>query len=768
MKGLSLTILFLFFALTLSAEKVNSNQAVKDIDRLINAELKKQNSKANPPISDEIFLRRIYLDLCGRIPTPEEADLFHAQKSQDKRSLLIDSLLMSEGYNSDQLNYWSDILRIYRERGHTLDSAAYHLWLRKSINDNKPYDKLVSQLVSARGKVWDNGAVGYYVRDRGMPLDNMSNTVRIFLGVRLECAQCHDHPFDDWTQKDYYKMAAFSYGVITPNIGYEKNSNRYKANRSFSQKEREAYHAVAGKKMPFINSQKNLQANVKRYDQKRRQKYLKRMNLTEQQFKEKVTLGIEAIEKTKKQTYAEKQAMNQLYGRTNNSQAQEDTKRALKLPHDYQYDNAKPHDVIQPETMFGTKIDLAKTDKNKLEAYAAWMTSKENPNFAKTVANRLWAKIFGVGVINPVDDMAGYTKNSNPELLNYLEKLIKDLDFDLKVYQGILTKTKAYQREANRQEYDAGKPYYFPGPLLKRMSAEQIWDSLVSLTIKNADDFHPGIAKQQKLIKDAYTAYSNLEGKPYVEFKKMIQNIGENSIKGFKEQERLAKLVQKATDEKNKSDYNKYRKELGRARNTLRENMYTTAFGQDPQLSNAPAMMMSMATMTNSSTANMLTKIPKPEKMTPPAGLDKNKKRAWLRQEKNDYRTYMRLITQVARASELDQPSRRGHFLRDFGQSDREMIENSSKNASIPQALNLLNGQIIDALANRYSLLGKRLFLAKTPETKITAIFQAMLTRKPTADEMTMILEDIKEYGQRSYRGLIWSLLNTQQFIFVQ
>ena len=74
-------------------------------------------------------------------------------------------------------------------------------------------------MVAAQGKAWDNGAIGYYMRDRGMPLDNMANTVRVFLGTRIECAQCHNHPFDKWTQMQFYQMAAFTYGVQTQDYG---------------------------------------------------------------------------------------------------------------------------------------------------------------------------------------------------------------------------------------------------------------------------------------------------------------------------------------------------------------------------------------------------------------------------------------------------------------------------------------------------------------------------------------------------------------------
>jgi hypothetical protein len=88
-------------------------------------------------------------------------------------------------------------------------------FVKESLRENKPYDAFVREMVAAQGKAWDNGAIGYYMRDRGMPLDNMANTVRVFLGTRIECAQCHNHPFDKWTQMQFYKMAAFTYGVQT-------------------------------------------------------------------------------------------------------------------------------------------------------------------------------------------------------------------------------------------------------------------------------------------------------------------------------------------------------------------------------------------------------------------------------------------------------------------------------------------------------------------------------------------------------------------------
>jgi len=143
-------------------------------------------------------------------------------------------------------------------------------------------------------------------------------------------------------------------------------------------------------------------------------------------------------------------------------------------------------------------------------------------------------------------------------------------------------------------------------------------------------------------------------------------------------------------------------------------------------------------------------------------------KRKKLRRNDDDYRSYRSLVSKMARASELDSPAPRGHFLRDFGQSDREMIENSADSASVPQALNLLNGPIVEALTNRYATFGNRLHQAGDVDGKTRMIFQAMLTREPTAEELAIVSAEVEQYGDEAYSGIVWSLLNTQQFLFVQ
>ena len=167
-------------------EKFDPRPAAKKIDDLIYANLKKNNLTPYEEISDEQFVRRVYLSIIGRIPTIAEADRFHESTSADKHSLLIRELLSNDaGYTAHHYQFWADLLRIPTRIDYTL---FYREWIKDQIRVNTPYDELVRQLVSGHGLIFDNPAAAYYLRDTGMALDNMSNTVRIFLGTRLECA----------------------------------------------------------------------------------------------------------------------------------------------------------------------------------------------------------------------------------------------------------------------------------------------------------------------------------------------------------------------------------------------------------------------------------------------------------------------------------------------------------------------------------------------------------------------------------------------------
>jgi hypothetical protein len=198
--------------------------AAAAIDELIRANLSKR--KLEPPaiIDDAKFLRRAYLVAVGRVPTAEEAENFLGDEDPRKRVKLVQSLVRSPGYASHMANWLFDRLRVVDRRliaGGVARFPAYRQWVRTAADQNMPWDEMVTTLLttSGRGTDQESAAVGYFTRDRGMPLDNLAITMRIFLGSRMECAQCHNDPFGDTKQKDFFRLAAFTNGQKPMGMG---------------------------------------------------------------------------------------------------------------------------------------------------------------------------------------------------------------------------------------------------------------------------------------------------------------------------------------------------------------------------------------------------------------------------------------------------------------------------------------------------------------------------------------------------------------------
>ena len=185
--------------------------AANQIDALIAGGLKKNGVESfNEPLPDDLFARRVYLDIIGRIPTREEFQRFAEDSSADKREALIDELLTHPGYTSNLFNYFADMYRLigkYAPQG--IRSEPYIQWWKNQLADNKPYDQIVRDMITAEGNLGHNGASGFLLRDAGMEFDAFSNFSQVMLGIDISCAQCHDHPFEEWSQIDFYKMAAF-------------------------------------------------------------------------------------------------------------------------------------------------------------------------------------------------------------------------------------------------------------------------------------------------------------------------------------------------------------------------------------------------------------------------------------------------------------------------------------------------------------------------------------------------------------------------------
>ena len=399
--------------------------AALQIDKHIAAFYKNKKLPVPEVTDDATFMRRAFLVSVGRIPTAEEALAFLEIEDEAKRAELVSYLMKSKGYPSHMTNWAFDLLRLRDGRqGSQANNEPYRSWIRSAIDENMPWDDFVTKLLSSSGNGWDpkTAAVGYYTIDRGMPLDNLANTLRIFLGSRMECAQCHDDPFGETERMDFYHLAAFTNG--------QDQLNKQYMDTLWSE---------------LQNDQKNR--------------------------------GIE---------YRVAQLFwDRIYGMSLSGGG----KGRIGLPDDYQYRDGSPGELIGAKTPFGKSVRMSdrKDDDNGREEFAEWTVTKTGEQFPGVIANRMWERIMGKGIYEPVDEYMEASKTVHPALMSYLASLMHDLDYDLRAFQHVLMLTKTFQFATNPNASTLAGGDDFHGRKIERLTAEQIWDSLITLSSGDPD-----------------------------------------------------------------------------------------------------------------------------------------------------------------------------------------------------------------------------------------------------------------------------------------
>lgn len=443
--------------------------SARQIDGLLAKQLKANGfSSFNEPLPDDLFVRRVYLDIAGRIPTREEFLKFAESGREDKRQALIDDLLLSPGYASNLFNYFADMYRLHAsDFNNGIRMDPYMQWWRDQLKSNRPYDEVVVDMITAEGNVGQNPAAGFILRDTGMEFDAFSNFGQVMLGIDISCAQCHDHPFDEWTQGDFYQMAAFfgntqrsirryGGGMMSGAVTMMPN-----APEDWQQQFQEWAYSEKGVAPPPDNTGNRFRFFVSALG----------WNVTDNETLETV------------------------------------------LPHDFIGSGGKPNEVANPRTLIGAAAK--KGGKTRREAVAEWLTAPENPRFALVIANRMWERAFGRALVGPVSDFSDgmIAKASQPEVLQFVTREMQRVDYDLREFMRILYNTRAYQSLATTEEPDWADAYYFQGPVLRRMRAEQAWDSMMVLANGAEIDDKTGAdgSMYKKILNIDFNAASNEE-----------------------------------------------------------------------------------------------------------------------------------------------------------------------------------------------------------------------------------------------------------------
>ena len=363
------------------------------IDRHIAQQWAESEVEPAPRADDAEFLRRVWLDLAGTIPTAAEARDFLDEPAADKRERLVEALLRGPAYVNHATDLWRALLLPEAEEGNQAQYLApdFEAWLRLKVADNAGYDTIARELVAMSlegsgrggGNPFARGdqppsPMAFYMAKEAKPENLAASTARTFLGIRIECAQCHDHPFGRWKREAFWGYAAFFGGI-------------------------------------------------------------------------------------------EKQGAADAFGPIR----EVTDRRELKIPGSER--------VVQASFLDGTEPDRRSRVGSRV-ILADWMTARDNPYFARAGANRIWAQLFGTGLVDPVDDLNDANPPSHPELLDELAREFAGHGYDPKFLIRALTSSRAYQLSSDATGATQDDPHLFARMAVKVLTPEQLFDSLLQAT----------------------------------------------------------------------------------------------------------------------------------------------------------------------------------------------------------------------------------------------------------------------------------------------
>lgn len=370
----------------LPADRYTSLPRVNPIDDLAYARFQELGLFPSEPCRDDEFLRRATLDVLGRLPTLEETRSFLADGSPDKRAKLVERLLGPEN-RFDYADFWAvkwgDLLRPNTQRVGVKPVYLFDQWIREKFRENTTWDAFVTELLTASGSSHEYGPVAV-IRDKREPADMAEFISQLFLGVRLNCAKCHHHPSERWSQDDYYSMAAF-FG-------------------SMKQKGQGISAPISGEPEYWW------------------------------------------FEPGGKVTHPVSEA------------------------------------VMVPRPPGGEAFASIDPKADPRGIFAGWLTRQDNPHFSKAMVNRIWAEMFGRGLVDPIDDFRDSNPPVNAPLLDWLAKDFAEHGFDQKHTLRVILNSRLYQQSSVPNEHNVADQRNFSRSYRRRLSGEVLLDAISEIT----------------------------------------------------------------------------------------------------------------------------------------------------------------------------------------------------------------------------------------------------------------------------------------------
>ncbi len=361
---------------------------VNFVDEAVHAKLRELNLEPSGPCTDEEFLRRAYLDVLGTLPTPEEARAFLADSRPDKRDRLIDDVLQRPEYGSIWALRLADVFMVRKEHMGRKNTLALNQWLTEQFQNNRPWDQVVKDLVTATGAVTENPATLWWAsrqatrpNARGWVRSyelTAETTAQVFLGQRIQCAKCHNHPTERHTQDDYYRFAA-----VFAQVNGDGPADPIPA-RFLPNEPGEVRHPRSGQ--------------------------------------------------------------------------------------------------VVPAAAFDRVAFEVKQGEDRRLRFAEWLTGAGQDLFARNAANRVWARLFGDGIVSPVDDLSLSNPPRNEALLDGLARELVARKYDLKALMRTIMRSRTYQATSAPTARNRIDSQFFSRYPVRRLPAEELMDALAQVT----------------------------------------------------------------------------------------------------------------------------------------------------------------------------------------------------------------------------------------------------------------------------------------------
>ncbi len=442
--------------------RVDEITLAEQVDQMIEAELKKSKVEPAKLANDEDFLRRVSFDLAGRKPTTSEVILFGLDSDPEKRKNVINNLLKSEDYAVNWARYWRDVIYLratdVRSR---INQNEFEAWITTQLHENKSWDQIATDMLTATGDVRKNGETALIFAHQGDPAELAAETSRIFLGIQIQCANCHDHPTDKWKRNSFHELAAFFPRVRVRPV-------RDATPRSFEVVSADQGSGYDRRMQMFKDPSPLFRAFDRNRDGKLTEAEVKRSRLA-RNFEQMLSRGDSNADKALTIKEIKNIALP-----ANTRQATPE----YRMPD--LNDPTAAGKVVHPVLFIGTKAPQGLKDIERRETLSKFLTSKSNPWFARAIVNRLWAEMMGEGFYMPIDDIGPERSAVYPEVLDALADGFTANGYDLKWLCRTITNTRAYQRQMQKKSAEQiNTPFAAQSPT--RLRGDQIFTAITQV-----------------------------------------------------------------------------------------------------------------------------------------------------------------------------------------------------------------------------------------------------------------------------------------------